>query len=237
MSSRWSWLLLLLLSPTALAGDQLVLHSGEVITGELLESRQGRFWIELEDGTVRSVPFEEVDRTVLAEEVVPVTRLDAGWGAPPPAELPRRFHFPHGAKVLVLPFRDHRSEDPRDRDGTGRATQVAVEQALGEVVGLEVSERPGLPGDYALGLSRAQAAALAREAGADFAVYGDCVEFYRVAPMTFRTDRAGMDLEIVRADGTPVYRFTRSRDAGTNLNEPEDGLLRLARTVARKTAP
>ena len=39
--------------------------------GELVEARQGMYWIRLRDGTLKSIPFEDVDRVLKAEDVAP----------------------------------------------------------------------------------------------------------------------------------------------------------------------
>ena len=55
----------------ALAGDnedRLILKSGAVMSGTILETRNGQYWMELEDGRVVGVAFEEVDRVEKATQ-------------------------------------------------------------------------------------------------------------------------------------------------------------------------
>lgn len=54
---------------------------------------------------------------------------------------------------------------------------------------------------------------------------GNCIEFYRVAPMTYRVDRGGIEVQIVRvSDGQRVFQASEIRNTGTNFSTPKDAI-------------
>lgn len=88
-----------------------------------------------------------------------------------------------------------------------------------------------------IGLTREQAVEAAKAAGVNYAVYGDCTAFYNVAPLTFRYDRAGLQVEFVSVTGEVVYRedFWQASWWDGNLVTPEQILGKLAIKIAKQT--
>jgi hypothetical protein len=69
------------------------------------------------------------------------------------------------------------------------------------------------------------AVAFAKSKGFKFVINGEVDEFYSVAPMTFRVDRAGVSIRILRVeDGSVVVFFSQRKEAGSNLGTP-DGII------------
>lgn len=147
------------------------------------------------------------------------------------------FRFPSGSIVLVLPFRDNPSGDRRDREGTGRAVQVALFDGLESVDELDVRMREGQLADPSREIGDAEATRLVRESGADFAVVGACTDFYRVAPFTFRRDRAAVSLRIVSAAGVVVFQESWKASPRDNLAEPEAALRLIAKELRKRVRP
>ncbi len=226
----------------ALAGDRKAyeLKDGSVVVGEVIDEGESGYLVRTPAGETVRVEYSNVER---------VTVLGAAPGDPAPSAssegfpsddalvLERGFQFPRGATIVVLPFKDNDSSDPRDSEDTGRAAQQAFLHAFEELTDLPITEVVGDAAAAAVGLTRSQAVEAAASAGVDYAVYGSCVQFYRVAPMTFRADEAGVTVEVVAADGTVVYRETMQKNAAANTQEPEDVLARIAKKIVKQVAP
>jgi hypothetical protein len=75
------------------------------------------------------------------------------------------------------------------------------------------------------GLTDDAAVDFAWKKGFQFVLNGEVDEYYSVAPMTFRVDRAGVSLRILRvSDGSVAAFFSQRKEAGSNFATP-DGLI------------
>ncbi|MDX1564773.1 MAG: hypothetical protein R3236_05165, partial [Phycisphaeraceae bacterium] len=131
--------------------------------------------------------------------------------------------------IAVLPFKDHISDDPDDSKDTGAICQRFMAQALLEDAGIRAKVYDPASRDSRKLLRSDQAISMGRKLGVQYVIYGDCTEFYRVAPFTFRVDRAGMRVWMVRVqDGKLVFTASDTRRTDDNLEQPEDAIEQIA---------
>jgi hypothetical protein len=136
--------------------------------------------------------------------------------------------------VTVLPFKDHVSEDARDSDGTGKKCQDILAEKLSDDHSDVVKAHVPAGHDSKTVLSDADAQALGKSLKVDYVVYGDCIEYYDVAPFTFRADRAGMQVWVLRvADGVVVYTVKHAQNSDSNYDSPEGLLEEMAEGIAK----
>jgi len=152
-------------------------------------------------------------------------------------DLPAKYRLRRGSSVLILPFRDHQSEDPNDSLDTGRFAQESFFEAFDRINGMRVVLRPPSSHSARFGWTREEAATFAVRYKVEFVVYGEVTDFYRVAPFTYRNDRAGVWVEMVTATGKVFFRQERTLDLGTNHIEPEAVLDRIAKTMVKEIRP
>lgn len=223
--------------PLAAAAEQKTfkMKDGSVVVGEVIDEGEAAYLVRTTNEETIRVPYGEIEQ-VLKSTTGPGAVV-GGFDSSPWVEVEGTFRFPKEAAVLVLPFKDNVSDDDRDSKETGRAAQRAFLEAL-QAKGTISALGTETDGNAALrGLSRSEALERLQEADADYAVYGDCFEFYRVAPMTYRSDRAGVTVEIIAADGAVVFRRSVQAIANSNFEEPEVVLGRIARRIVRKIRP
>ena len=73
---------------------------------------------------------------------------------------------------------------------------------------------------------------MARAKGYKFVLNGEVDEYYSVAPMTFRVDRAGVSVRLLSADdGTVVAFFSQRKEARSNLSTPDAVIEKMAEFV------
>jgi hypothetical protein len=137
--------------------------------------------------------------------------------------LVKRMEVPHGADIGVVAFRDCIIADQEDCDGSGNvAGSVFARVFSAEGFHAVPLSRPVGPKEP---LSDDAAVEVAKAKHLPFVINGEVDEFYSVAPMTFRVDRAGVSLRILRVDtGEVAAFFTRRQEAGSNFGTP-DGLI------------
>ena len=162
-----------------------------------------------------------------------LTLLNTGCGA-----LGTRIDGWEGVKrtesLVVLPFRDNVSEDSNDSDGTGKKCQTIMVEALSDRRDDTVKSHVPANHDFKTVLSQMQANTLGKTLKVDYVVYGDCIEFYDVAPMTFRADRAGMQVFVLRVvDGVIVYTARYNEKSDSNFDSPEDVIQELSEGMAK----
>jgi hypothetical protein len=117
--------------------------------------------------------------------------------------------------------------------------------AAGSIFARVFSEKPGL---RAVPLSRPVAAtatfddsaavAYARSKGYQYVINGDVEDYYRVAPMTFRTERAGVSVHLLRtSDGEVLAFFSHRTHSQTNLTTPDAMIASMAEHVRDSVSP
>ena len=141
----------------------------------------------------------------------------------------RREPVPAGAQVAVIPFEDCRIADQEDCAGSGNKAGNAFAATLGQKYKIVLLSRPVSATDR---LADADAIALARQRGAMYVVNGEVEEYYDVASFTFRVDRAGISVRVLRvADGSVSASYSQTMKAGSNLGSPDDILREMAEHV------
>lgn len=153
--------------------------------------------------------------------LVLLAALLTGCAADP--QFVKQLEVPQHETIGVIPFRDCMIEDQEDCRGSGAtAGNVFAQEFSGDGYRSVLLSRPVGPRD---GLSDQAAVELARGQGLAFVMNGEVTEFYSVAPMTFRADRAGVSLRILRVeDGKIALSWSHARLSSTNFSTPE-GLL------------
>ena len=135
------------------------------------------------------------------------------------------------SEVAVVMFRDCTVSGQEDCDGSGLAA--------GSIFARVWSGKPGL---RAVPLSRPVAAnaalddsaavEYAKSKGYKYVLNGEVVDYYRVAPMTFRTERAGVAVRLLgTSDGKVVAFFSERRNSATNLTTPDALIEKMATHV------
>lgn len=141
----------------------------------------------------------------------------------------RREPVPAGAQVAVIPFQDCRIADQEDCAGSGNRAGNVFAAALGQRYKIIVFSRPVSATER---LTDADAIALARQRGALYVVNGEVDEYYDVASFTFRVDRAGVSVRVLRVeDGRVSASYSQTMKAGSNLGSPDDILREMAEHV------
>ncbi len=143
----------------------------------------------------------------------------------------KRGQVPIGSELAVIPFRDCLISGQEDCDGSGNTAgnifaQVFSASAKFRAVPLS---RPMGPKET---LTDDAAVALAKIKGFQYVINGEVDEYYDVAPMTFRVDRAGISIRILRVeDGSVVAFFSQRKEAGSNLGTPGGIIKKMAEHV------
>ncbi len=142
----------------------------------------------------------------------------------------KRLDVPHGSEIAVISFRDCVIEDQEDCDGSGNVA--------GSVFARVFSETPrfrAVPLSRPVGaketLSDDQAAQFAADRGYEYVINGEVDEYYSVAPMTFRSDRAGVSIRILRTSDSAVVAFYSDRKEGSNITTPDRLIEKMARRI------
>jgi hypothetical protein len=136
---------------------------------------------------------------------------------------------PPGAQVAVIPFRDCLIADQEGCSGSGNKAGNVFAAALGQRYKIVLLSRPVGATDR---LADADAIALARQRGAMYVVNGEVEEYYDVASFTFRTDRAGVSVRVLRIkDGSVSASYSQTMKANSNLGSPDDIVRSMAEHV------
>ena len=155
--------------------------------------------------------------------------LAAACGSDPSKPEEHHPKVPTGSKIGVIAFQDCTITGQEDCEGSGliAGSIFAVELNDQQLVTVSLS-RPVGPKEQ---LSDAAAVAYGKSQGLDYVLNGQVTDFYRVAPMTFRDERAGVAVRLLRvSDGQELY-FHADRDTKNNLSSPEKILRNIAGDV------
>ena len=165
-----------------------------------------------------------------------VCGLFSGCVSTPPVTV--RNQLPKNSEVAVVMFRDCAiAGQEEDCNGSGLAA--------GSIFARVFSEKPGLRG---IPLSRpvtataqfddSAAIAYAKSKGYQYVINGDVEDYYRVAPMTFRPERAGVSVHLLRtSDGEILAFFSHRTHSQTNFTTPNAMLASMATHVRDSVAP
>lgn len=148
--------------------------------------------------------------------------LDVGCASTP--AVVKRGEVPLGSELAVISFRDCLTAGQEDCAGSGNVAGSIFARVFSSTARFKAVplSRPVGPTET---LTDDAAVSLAKSRGFKFVINGEVDEFYAVAPMTFRVDRAGISVRVLRVeDGDVVAFFSQRKEAGSNLSTP-DGLI------------
>ena len=140
-----------------------------------------------------------------------------------------REHVPRGSDIAVIMFRDCTIADQEDCGGSGLSAgsvfaRVFSEESIMRAVPLS------RPVPAAVSLDDSAAAAYGREKGFRYVVNGEVEDYYRVAPMTFRAERAGVSVRLLDTSNGQVIAFFSDRGTAPNLSTPDAILGKFAKS-------
>ena len=146
-----------------------------------------------------------------------------------------REKVPHGSDIAVVMFRDCTIPGQEDCGGSGLSAGSVFARVLSEdsVVRAVPLSRP-VPA--AGSLDDSAAAAYGREKGFRYVVNGEVEDYYRVAPMTFREERAGVSVRLLDTSNGQVMAFFSDRGTAPNLSTPDAILGKFAKRFRQSIA-
>lgn len=149
------------------------------------------------------------------------------------APLTKTGEIPKGSEIVVISFRDCLvSGQEDDCDGSGRKAGEAFQEVFSEG-GKFTSKLVDRPVGAKEALSDQAAAEFARTNGHNYVLIGEVDDFYSVAAMTFRPDRAAVSIRIIRAsDGQVMSSYSKHGEAGSNFATPK-GMVKGIATFVR----
>jgi hypothetical protein len=166
-----------------------------------------------------------------AEKVVISTvfaLLTAACASTPP--VVKRGELPPTSELAIVMFRDCTIAGQEDCDGSGNTAGgiFARIMATGKFRAVPLSRTVG-PKEP---LTDDAAVEYAKSKGFQYVLNGEVDEYYRVAPFTFRTERAGVSIRILRvSDGSVIAFFSQRKHSQTNLTTPDRLIEKMAEHV------
>ena len=136
----------------------------------------------------------------------------------------KRLDIPQGTKIAIIPFRDCTIITQEDCKGSGNSAGSIFARVFStsNKFSAVLLSRPVGPNEE---LTDAAAVDFARTKGYQFVLNGEVYDYYSVAPMKVRVDRAGVFLRILRvSDGSVAVSFSHRKEGATNFATP-DGLI------------
>ena len=129
---------------------------------------------------------------------------------------------PAGASVGVISFRDClMPEQQDDCPGSGNVAGPVFARVLASKPSLKVVPL-SRPVSATQELKDDAAVAYGREKGVEYVVNGEVNDYYSVAPMTFRSDRASVSVRLLRVSDGTVVAFQTETVQGANYKTPAD---------------
>ena len=140
-----------------------------------------------------------------------------------------REHVPRGSDIAVIMFRDCTISGQEDCGGSGLSAGSVFARVFSEdfIVRAMPLSRP-VPA--AESLDDNAAAAYGRAKGFRYVVNGEVEDYYRVAPMTFRPERAGVSVRLLDTSNGQVMAFFSDRGTAPNFSTPDAILGKFAKT-------
>jgi hypothetical protein len=143
----------------------------------------------------------------------------------------KRGTLPPRAEIGVISFRDCVIAGQEDCGGSGNIAGsifARVFSATARFKAVPLS-RPVGPTEA---LTDDAAAAYAKQRGLEYVINGEVDEYYSVAPFTFRSDRAGISMRVLRASDSSVVAFySQRKEAGSNLGTPDRIIEKIAERI------
>src|SRR5216684_1767868 len=155
--------------------------------------------------------------TNLVAIVVALVPLTGCMSMPP---VVKRGQVPAGAEIAVIMFRDCVITGQEDCDGSGNTAGSIFARTL--ATGAHKAVPVSRPVDRKESLSDDAAVTYARSKGFRYVLNGEVDEYYRVAPFTYRAERAGISVRLLQvSDGAVVAFFSQRTHSATNLTTPD----------------
>ncbi len=154
--------------------------------------------------------------------------LFAACASTPP--VVKRGELPRGAEIAIIMFRDCIIAGQEDCDGSGNTAGsiFARVMSVGQLRAVPLSRPAGAREP----LTDDAAVEFAKSKGFQYVLNGEVDEYYRVSPGTFRTERAGVSIRILRvSDGSVIAFFSQSKHSQTNLTTPARMIEKMAEHV------
>lgn len=143
----------------------------------------------------------------------------------------KRGQVPIGSELAVIPFRDCLTSGQADCDGSGNTAGGIFSQVFSASVKFRAVplSRPVGPKET---LTDDAAVALAKTKGFKYVINGEVDDYFDVAPMTFRRERAGISVRILRVeDGSVTAFFSQRKTEGNVGNSPASIIKKMAEHV------
>lgn len=138
------------------------------------------------------------------------------------APVTKTADIPRGSEIVIIPFRDCQiTGQEEDCTGSGAKAAEAFREAFseGDKFRSRVSTRPVAANAL---LSDQAAAEFARKNNYAYVINGEVDDWYSVAPMTFRADRAAVSIRVIRAsDGQVITTYSRRAEGSSNFETPQ----------------
>ena len=132
----------------------------------------------------------------------------------------KRGDVPAGSDIGVIMFRDCEISGQEDCDGSGNTAGSIFARVL--ATGRFHAAPSSRPVGRKDPLSDDAAVEYARSKGFKYVLNGEVDEYYRVAPFTYRTERAGISIRLLRvSDGKVMAFFSQRTHSATNLTTPD----------------
>ena len=161
--------------------------------------------------------------------LIAVVALCASCTSMPP--VVKRGDVPANSEIAVIMMRDCVIATQTDCDGSGNTAGSIFARTLAtnsRIKAVPVSRPVGAKET----LTDDAAVAFAKSKGYHFVLNGEVDDYYRVAPMTFRTERAGVSIRVLNVeDGSVVVFFSDRTHSQTNLTTPDDLIEDMAKHV------
>jgi len=154
----------------------------------------------------------------------------------PPVTVRER--LPKDSEVAVVMFRDCTIPGQQeDCNGSGLTAASIFARVFSEKAGLRAVP-VSRPVAAAAQWDDSAATEYAKSKGYKYVINGDVEDYYRVAPMTFRTERAGVSVRLLRtSDGEILAFFSHRTHSQTNLTTPDALLQSMATHFRDSVAP
>lgn len=145
--------------------------------------------------------------------------------------ITRTADIPAGSEIVVIPFRDCLiTGQDEDCNGSGLKAGEAFHETFSDSrFSSRLGTRPIGPKET---LTDQAAVEWARQQGHDYIINGEVDDFYSVAAMTFRSDRAAISMRLLRvSDGQAIVTFSKPGTASSNFATPKGMIADLAAQV------
>jgi hypothetical protein len=167
-----------------------------------------------------------MNRNAIALSLAALLSLAAGCASTPKVVVNSKVPVP--ARVGVISFRDCLMPEQKDDcPGSGNIAGPIYARALASKPGLTVVPL-SRPIAATQELADDAAVAVGREKGVDYVLNGEVNDYYSVAAMTFRSDRASVSVRLLRVSDGAVVAFQSETVQGANYKTPADLILTVA---------